>query len=75
MTLELVALAAGMLRETPTASQTWDAKARVTRERRWLLVMNARNSGVLGGRNGLGKRRAWERGIEGLPCWSAAEQT
>ena len=31
-TLELVALGVGMLRETPTAPQTWAAKARVTRE-------------------------------------------
>lgn len=49
MTLEVVAAAVGILRETPTDLQTSDAKARVTEERRTLLAIILRNRWFKGG--------------------------
>ena len=49
MTLEVVAAAVGILRETPTDLQTSDAKARVTEEKGALLAMNVRTQWFKGG--------------------------
>lgn len=76
--LEVDALGVGILRETPTAPQTWAAKARVTRGKRVLSVFE--RTCTLGCRFEVGwGRGGWERKRRGkgglLPCWSATEQT